>query len=228
MSGKSSAEKNKKNKIIQKNKNIFKGETVGQNFHVVPDVARVKLTYRQRVTMGGSAGVQIQKFRGNDLYDPDISGTGAQPYGFDQWMNLYERFRVLGSSIDVWFCSVGTSAGTQSFEAIVVPTATGVSFSLMEDAAAAPYALWKVNQGLSNPAMHIVSQMQTHKIEGIPLSKVRDEDTYSGTASTSASSGFDWQILTQSIDRLSSLSCFAYVNITYDVELFSRVNLTLS
>ncbi len=202
--------------------------TVPSSIRVVADVMRSTLTYKQRVNMGGSAGVIVQKFRGNDLFDPDVSGVGAQPYGFDQMMTFYSKYRVLSSKIECWFCSVGTSAGTQSFNFVVVPTATGVSFASLEDASAAPYAKWGVNQGLSNPARHVIHSMATGKMEGVPITKVRDEDTYSGSASASVTSGFDWQILTQSVDLSSALSCFLYVTISYDTEFYERVNLALS
>jgi hypothetical protein len=205
-----------------------RGPSEARSSKVVPDIFRAKLVYKQRVSMGGSAGVIVQKFRGNDLFDPDISGTGGQPYGFDQLMALYSFFRVMSSKIDVHFCSVGTAAGTQSYEAIVVPTATGVSFTTTEDASAAPYALWTLNQGLSNPHPRLTSSISTSKIEGIPESKVRDEDNYSGSAAASPTNQWDWQIITQAIDRSSNLSCFAYVSITYDVEFYARVNLALS
>jgi hypothetical protein len=211
-------------RITKKNSTtvLIKGSTV------VSDVLRTKLTYKQRVNMGGSAGVIVQRFRGNDLFDPDVSGVGSQPYGFDQLMSLYGKFRVLGSKLTVWASSVGTTAGTQSYEMILVPTASGVAFTTTEDASVAPYAKWRLNQGLSNPAAFLERSITTSKIEGIPESRVRDDDTYSGDASTSPTSQWDWQIITQAIDRSSNLSCFAYVSIEYDVEFYERKNLALS
>lgn len=42
-------------------------------------------------------------FRCNSLYDPDYSGAGAQPRGFDQWMGLYDHYFVKRSKIVVEF-----------------------------------------------------------------------------------------------------------------------------
>ncbi len=219
----------KRNKNFNQNRSAYTARNqLSGNALIVPDVYRTKIAFHSRVNMGGSAGVIVQKYRGNDLYDPDVSGVGGQPEGFDQLMALYERFRVLGSAIKAEFVSVGTSAGTQSFECAVIPTATGVSFTTMEDVTSAPYCRWRVNQGLSNPNPSILHQMQTGKIEGVPQSKVRDEDSYSGTAALSATSGFDWQLLTQCVDRATNLNCYVYVTITYDTEFYSRVNLALS
>lgn len=51
---------------------------------------------------GGNAG---RVFSANGAYDPDISGIGHQPMGFDQMMAIYEQFVVLRSHIKVTFIS---------------------------------------------------------------------------------------------------------------------------
>lgn len=42
-------------------------------------------------------------FSANDLYDPDVTGTGHQPRGFDQFMGMFDHFNVIGSKITVRF-----------------------------------------------------------------------------------------------------------------------------
>lgn len=42
-------------------------------------------------------------FTANGLYDPNITGSGHQPMGFDQMMSLYEQYTVVRSSITVTF-----------------------------------------------------------------------------------------------------------------------------
>jgi len=37
----------------------------------------------------------------NSLYDPEQSGVGHQPYGYDQLATLYNRYRVIGASWNV-------------------------------------------------------------------------------------------------------------------------------
>jgi len=44
-------------------------------------------------------------FRANDLFDPDATGTGHQPIGFDQAMLFWEQFVVFSSKITVTFMS---------------------------------------------------------------------------------------------------------------------------
>lgn len=37
----------------------------------------------------------------NSVYDPDVTGVGSQPVSFDQWSNMYGRFRVVGADVSI-------------------------------------------------------------------------------------------------------------------------------
>lgn len=61
-----------------------------------------RLTYTAPLTMNlvYTTGV-ISVFRANSIYDPDYSGVGSQPYGYDQMAALYGKYDVLSSTINV-------------------------------------------------------------------------------------------------------------------------------
>lgn len=61
---------------------------------------RTILTYASDVVVtcgAGTAGTHV--YSANGCYDPDITGTGHQPMGFDQLMLSYEHYCVLGAKI---------------------------------------------------------------------------------------------------------------------------------
>lgn len=72
-------------------------------------------------------------YAANGLYDPDITGTGHQPYGFDQWQTFYNFFMVIGSKITCKF-SNQAAGGVDA-----VPAAVGVYLG----ADASTYPSWK-------------------------------------------------------------------------------------
>lgn len=47
----------------------------------------------------GIAGVNV--IAANGMFDPEISGVGHQPRGFDQLMTMYDHYTVIGSKITV-------------------------------------------------------------------------------------------------------------------------------
>ncbi len=75
-----------------------------------PASARKKLMYFEPgFSMTGTAGViQQYVFSANGAYDPNITGSGHQPLGFDSMMLYYEQYTVLRSGISVRFAGNGT------------------------------------------------------------------------------------------------------------------------
>jgi hypothetical protein len=65
-----------------------------------PDRKLVHLRYYDSVALNcSSLNIATQVYRANDLFDPDYTGTGHQPYGFDQLMTYYYHFVVERSTI---------------------------------------------------------------------------------------------------------------------------------
>lgn len=68
----------------------------------LPTKLLVKLKYYDTFTINpglGTIGSYI--FSANGMYDPNISGTGHQPRGFDQLMTMYDHFTVIASKATV-------------------------------------------------------------------------------------------------------------------------------
>ena len=71
-----------------------------------------KLPYSEgklTMTQGASGQPTAYVFTANGLYDPNITGTGHQPMGFDQMMLFYEHYTVTKSKITVNFINVSVT-----------------------------------------------------------------------------------------------------------------------
>lgn len=96
-------------------------------------VAR-KLLYSQYENSNAAAGALNEKYyAANGLFDPNVSGVGHQPRGFDQYMALYKKYVVISSKIKVTFVDVNGGTPLACYLAICGDGVTG--FGSWEDAA---------------------------------------------------------------------------------------------
>jgi len=131
------------------------------------------------------------QFRANSLFDPDFTGTGSQPTTFDQWMTLYDRYRVLAMEADV------TLSGDSGMTDLVCAAAPGVD--------AAPTLTYTGIAGdrgavLGKPApgwgalKRIRQTILMKDVFGIDQEALMSEVNYSGTSSSSAPAVAYWNI----------------------------------
>jgi len=74
----------------------------------MPLVKRANLTYCQQfiATQTTPAVPASNRFLINSMYDPDSTGTGHQPMGYDQWSTFYKEYLVKGAKITATFTNV--------------------------------------------------------------------------------------------------------------------------
>lgn len=63
----------------------------------------LKYVYNGTLNPGVGGTCSVVVFRANGPYDPDASGVGNQPRGFDEWHNVYHHHFVKRSYIKVQF-----------------------------------------------------------------------------------------------------------------------------
>lgn len=86
--------------------------TAGNNAPGFPATRRVTLRYVSYASISG--GFSNQVVSANNIFDPDTSGGGHQPLGFDNWAALYATYIVVGSRIRVTF-QPSTSSATEPY-----------------------------------------------------------------------------------------------------------------
>lgn len=75
--------------------------------------------------IGGTAGVHVVS--ANGLYDPDITATGHQPRGFDQFMVMYDHYVVIGAKITCAFSRQNGQANEDSMIGIALKDSASVA-----------------------------------------------------------------------------------------------------
>lgn len=103
----------------------------------IPGISNGKKVRMKYVTAGvamtsTTGAQQIYTHTVNNIYDPNVTGGGHQPYGHDEFATYYNQYQVLG-------CKVTTSARWSAPPAATdVPT---VIFSFMDSDTTAPTTL---------------------------------------------------------------------------------------
>lgn len=195
---------------------------------VVGDMTGTKLKYEARIELASVAGAGIShQFSGNSVFDPDLTGVGVQPLGYDQWSALYDRYRVNGSAIKVRFIAIGIDAATNSWEVCLVPSPVTTTFSSMDAARASPYSIGTA-KNMEQQGGYLRNYMSTAKIEGVSKTTVRVDDEFSSIVSSNPTEQWAWNVIGQPADRSTSASLIAFVSITYYVTFYSRKRLGMS
>ncbi len=73
----------------------------------LPRKLKTKLIYSEPfivIDPGATGVVQVARFSANGLFDPNNTGGGHQPRGFDQLIAMYDHFVVIGSKMTCIFC----------------------------------------------------------------------------------------------------------------------------
>lgn len=132
-------------------------------------------------------------FRCNSLYDPDYTGAGHQPYGFDQIMDMYEHFTVIASKITVNI--VGNQSSLPFWVGIALrpdnTSLTGVATQVLREQ---PDIKWRLMSGnLSNPPETLSLGFSAKKYFG--KRAIVGDTLYRGNATSNPTEGAFFHVL---------------------------------
>lgn len=90
--------------------------------------------YDLQLTRTTTAGaLSVYNFSANGLFDPNITGTGHQPMGFDTMMTYYEQYTVLRSKISVTVYNTGVLCPNRVAVSLAPDTTTPVLPGFVEN-----------------------------------------------------------------------------------------------
>jgi len=183
---------------------------------------RVKLVYAQvNAQTITTTAVVTQCFRGNSCFDPDLTGTGQQPYNYDDFAVEYKRYRVYGCKIEVQILNGAVTA--RGACTALVATNTSTSFTAVDNAMSCPGAKYIMTGGIADTTKKLSMNMKTSQVLGDRVVGDRFE------ALTTADPADPWFYHIASWNNDGATTNFITLNcrLTYDVEFFDRNVLTL-
>jgi hypothetical protein len=93
----------------------------------IPDVTSLKFVYSDYRVLVATSNQAEYVYRAMSLFDPDFTGTGEQPDGFDLWKTLYQNYRVVAVKVEVQAQSNGTAAVNNLLAVAVMPDSAALN-----------------------------------------------------------------------------------------------------
>lgn len=188
--------------------------------HILGTTTRATLRYSANITVTSAAvfeAVGTHVFSANGAYDPDITGSGTQPRGFDELMALYDYYTVTASRVKVRYAN---NATTRPYVGIVVrdsPTGVPDAKTLFEssDSKIADRILGRLSEDNMSCAM-------THNVNvGSFLGRksVMSDSELKGTAGANPAEQVYYHVNCVNMDSSSSSSVDCVVTLEYDLIL---------
>jgi len=111
-------------KAHKASKKVSKGTKVARGFgrsdgNPTPVVEMIEFPYVENVNMDPTSGAPVvQLWNLTGLYDPNQTGTGHQPMGFDQWLGIFYNYYCV---VEVyWDVTVFSQNATGTGQALIV------------------------------------------------------------------------------------------------------------
>lgn len=194
----------------------------------------VKLKYWETLNFTqtlGSLGVNV--YRINSLFDPDLTGTGGQPYLFDQWSALYQSYRIHGCKITISaYTQVGGATSTMYSNRIGITfssSSTSFGSSGQELIQEQPYTKSKqLKMGNADTGQAMVSAyMSCAKLEGRTKKGYNANPNFEALISANPSNSLFAHVWCYAPSGLLE-SLVMEVKLTYYAEFFDRARPGLS
>lgn len=143
-----------------------------------PSSSFQKLKYVQLIQASiGASSYNANSFRLNSLFDPDATGTGGQPYYYDQLAGLYYKYRVFGCKISVKLSASASTTNLYHPHVVIAPFVSSAGWSSEQSVLTSPGAVYKI----IIPGQNVVTlskYFSIAKLMGISRKQVADDDEF--------------------------------------------------
>ena len=196
----------------------------------IPDYTLVKLKYQTSFTLNqGTVHYNQHLFRGNSLKDPDFTGGGHQPTGFDQWSVFYQKYCVTASKIRCAFFNQDATNNAGPVMVYVLPQKLSTFSPNGRDVTAQRYVKYRTLQetdasGGQGPGTKgsITSYMTTGAITGRSRKTVTTETDLSAHTNADPVQQWYWYCGVENLNNtILSTGMYCLVTITYYVKFYN-------
>lgn len=190
----------------------------------IADRTFLKFKYTDLLNRVPAAAIDNYVWRGNSTFDPDLTGAGHQPFGFDQWCGanaFYQRYRVHGSKMELRI----SNDSTVGLALAIYPSLSTALPTTWQNAGEVPRAKVRVlgqNTGMDANILR-TTYSSTKQIMG--MKSITQDDLFTSIYTTNPVRQWYWIFTAQSTDMLTAALYQIAFTITYYVELYERTQI---
>ncbi len=163
-----------------------------------------------------------QRYSCNSLYDPNYTGGGHQPYGYDQLTNIYSKYRVDRVTFRITYTTPGGSADIFCAAAYSAGTSLVLNSTKIQEVCEWPNAIHG-HLSSSGPRICVLTgSIQLHELLTVSKVKYESDDTYSAAVTASPTNQALLVISVGSYSGASAEAASVLVELEYDAVLFDR------
>ena len=202
-----------------------KGSKVNVNKALAPFAQRyiTKMKYAETIFIN-AAGPQAYRWSLNSLYDPNFSGIGHQPHGFDTLATIYNRYRVINASYNI----TGVDQSGQYIVVCALPANEQVNALTVSEMRENPRAKF-ITQAPNAHLKTLKGNVYLPSLVGRNKSQYMADDRYQAVSTTSPNETALLNVYVQRLDQGSNtLNVPIQITIEYTVEWFDVKNLSQS
>lgn len=129
---------------------------------------------------GAAGGTAVQVYSLNGLYDPDISGVGHQPMGFDQLNGLYNDYVVYGCHVELEMLSTDTTYSVVLGYSVYPGATTTSDYQTYLENPNSEWGLVNIASGADSNAFRIKKYFDIASVYGRTKQDLITEDYFKG------------------------------------------------
>lgn len=165
-------------------------------------------------------------YRLNSLFDPDFTGTGVQPMGFDQFSALYGRYAVTRAKFDVTFANTTSLPIRVGY--VISPQSTLPSNSAVWSML--PFSRSKTlgAVGSGKDVIQLNGSTSFYNEFGLTKRQFQDEADFSASTSASPARILYLHVYTFGLTAAGNATCNSFTRLSMTAELSQAVSQTYS
>lgn len=185
------------------------------HFNQAPLAQRLRTTlrYSETIARTGLAAYDYV-YNLNGLFDPNQTGTGHQPKGFDQLAALYQRYRVFATRYKVIF---SPNVSSIPVHCIVAPTNSLTAYVDASDIIEAPFSKNRVSIVYADPPT-ISGFVDLATLNGKSRTAYAADDTTQALVTANPSEQLALHVFSESVDGSTTITTYFTILLEFDVE----------